>query len=72
MKLGDNINALNKENYGTGGYGANTGIIRHHKDGAEGSPFHVVVRPGRIKQASVCRPSSKRPIMSVNGNGFGM
>ena len=54
MKLGDNINTLNKENYGTGGYGANTGIIRHHKDGAEGSPFHVVVRPGRIKQASVC------------------
>ena len=41
-----------KEIDGTGGYGANTGIIRHHQDGP--AEFHVVVRPGKIKLPTLC------------------
>jgi len=42
----------NKEIDGTGGYSANTGILRHHKDGAD--VFHVVIRPGKIKLPTIC------------------
>lgn len=51
-KLGTTASNLTRETYGTGGYAANIGILRHFQDGA--AQFRTPVRPGRIKNASRC------------------